>query len=243
MEYKITINDFEGPLDLLLHLVKQSEIEIWDIKIEDITKQYLEYIKQMEQINLSIASEYLVMAAELIEMKSQMLLPNIKDEDNDEYEDDPRETLINRLLEYKKYKEISTKFKELEQERHQVYTKTPTDLREYADENTTVKLSEDIGLSDLLQAFAKFMDRKDLSKPLSTKITRREISVDERSKEIKSILSNKKSVKFIDLFDIINKEYIVVTFLAILEMAKKQEIIINQDNNFDNITLSLRGSE
>jgi segregation and condensation protein A len=243
MEYKITINDFEGPLDLLLHLVKQSEIEIWDIKVEDITKQYLEYIKQMEQLNLSIASEYLVMAAELIEMKSRLLLPNNKEESNDDFEEDPRETLINRLLEYKKYKEVSTKFKELSQERNQVYTKEPSDLREYTDENINFKLSDEIGLADLLDAFAKFMERKELTKPLNTRITTKEITVEERSRDIKCILKNKKNVSFIDLFDIINKEYIVVTFLAILEMTKKQEIIINQDNNFDNIRVSLRGSE
>ena len=103
MDYKFVINDFEGPLDLLLHLVKTSEMDIYDISVEKITEQYLEFIRRMEEMNLTVASEYLVMAAELIELKSRLLLPNSKNDEDDEYEEDPRENLINRLVEYKKY--------------------------------------------------------------------------------------------------------------------------------------------
>ena len=104
MDYKIEIPEFEGPLDLLLHLIKQANINIQDISIDEITKQYLKYIEMMEEMNLDVASEYLVMAAELIEMKSKMLLPRYEDE-NEEEEVDPREQLIHRLIEYQKYKE------------------------------------------------------------------------------------------------------------------------------------------
>ena len=103
MEYKVMINEFEGPLDLLLHLIKENNIDIYDIKIEEITKQYLDYIKKMKELNLSIASEYLVMASELLEMKSKMLLPKREEETLDDFEEDPRELLIERLLAYKQY--------------------------------------------------------------------------------------------------------------------------------------------
>ena len=110
MDYKFVINDFEGPLDLLLHLVKTSEMDIYDISVEKITEQYLEFIRRMEEMNLTVASEYLVMAAELIELKSRLLLPNSKNDEDDEYEEDPRENLINRLVEYKKYKDMVDTF-------------------------------------------------------------------------------------------------------------------------------------
>ncbi|MFA5459193.1 MAG: segregation and condensation protein A [Bacilli bacterium] len=237
MDYKVTINKFEGPLDLLLHLIKQSEIDIYDISIEKITKQYLDYIRAMEELNLSIASEYLVMAAELIEMKSRLLLPPVQEDTDDNYEEDPREGLIKKLLAYKQYKEITTQFKELEEKRKQIYTKAPLNLKpdDYQ--------SESVNLSILLDAFDKFLVRKQLDQPLSTKITKIGLTVNERINKIREILIKQKQVKFNDLFDIINKEYIIVTFLAILEMAKNQELIIKQTNNFDNIILSIKGSE
>ena len=115
MEYKFTIDKFQGPLDLLLHLIKEADIDIFDINIAEITEQYLDYIDSMESLNLNVDSEYLVMAAELIWMKSRELLPDDKDEDTDDYEDDPRENLINRLLEYQKYKEMALEFRGLEE--------------------------------------------------------------------------------------------------------------------------------
>ena len=131
MDYKITIDQFEGPLDLLLHLIKQSNLDIFEISIEQITKQYLDYILAMEKLNLNIASEYLVMAAELMEIKSNTLLPNQNNENSDEYEEDPREKLINRLLVYKQYKDITSALRQLEEERQQSYSKEPSDMAEY----------------------------------------------------------------------------------------------------------------
>lgn len=238
MDYKFVINDFEGPLDLLLHLIKTSEMSIYDIKIEKITKQYLDFINSMENMNLSIASEYLVMASELIEIKSRMLLPNKKDMDEDEYEEDPRENLINRLIEYKKYKDMIDTFKVLEEERQDIFTKEPINLSEYRTEEVT----NDGGLSldDLLNALNNFLKRKEDEKPISTKITKREISVKDRTVQIRNILSKKKKVSFYDLFEVKTKEYVVVTFLSILEMAKYGEINIVQEGNFDNIVVNLK---
>lgn len=233
MEYSITIDKFSGPLDLLLHLIKKSNIEIYDIKVEDVTKQYLDYIEKMEEMNLNIASSYLVMAAELIEIKASMLLPKPALEE-DEYEENPKERLIKRLIEYQNYKEISTKFHELELDRQQYYTKSAMDLADF--ENNT-SLSEDISLNDLLNAFQKFLNRKEITKPLNTKIATKEYSIQQRSKEIKKIIEKNKKVTFTELFDIRTKSYIVVTFLSILALAKNKEIEIKQDNNFDEIML------
>lgn len=240
MDYKITINNFDGPLDLLLHLIKQSNIDIFDISIEEITKQYLGYIKAMEKLNLNIASEYLSMAAELIEIKSSILLPN-NNVGNDEFEEDPREQLIQRLLEYKQYKEITSTFKNLEELRKEIYTKEPTNLSEYR-EDEEIKLVSDLTVDDLLNAFQKFLDRKDLEKPLSTKITRKEYSITERNHEIRSLLKLKGKITFDELFETFTKDYVVVTFLSILELAKKQELEITQENNFKKIFLVAKGS-
>ncbi len=239
MKYTVIINDFEGPLDLLLHLIKESKIDIYDISIEEITKQYLSYITQMEELNLSVASEYLVMATDLIEMKSRLLIPNQQINEQEEYEEDPREKLINKLLEYKKYKEITNDFKKLEEMRSQIYTKMPSNLKEYMPSNTKVIYNNDVNLSDLLSAFERVLNRCRLNKPLHTKITKKEITVDERSNEIRDILKIKKEIEFIALFDVMSKDYIVVTFLSILEMAKKQEIEIKQDKYFGDIILIL----
>ena len=241
MEYKFLINDFEGPLDLLLHLIKKNNVDICDIKISDITKQYLDYLEEMENLDLNIASEYLALAAELIEMKSLVLLPKPEFSD-DEYEEDPRENLIKRLIEYKKIKESTPKLKELEEERKKQYTKVASNMKQYQDENQKPDFN-DIDLDCLLSAFSKFLERKEEEKPLNTKITKKEYSVSKRSREIKSLLRTKQKINFEELFEIQTKEYIVVTFLSILALAKKQELIIKQDNNFSNIVLSLRGCE
>ena len=236
MEYEVKIDAFEGPLDLLLHLIKESKVDIWDIKIVDITDQYLNYIKSMEKLNLNIASEYLVMASELMEMKSKLLLPRTQIEE--EEEEDPREKLIQKLIEYQKYKEMTKNFKELETDRHEFFTKAPENLKEYAPEGTIV--NSDLSLDDLMKAFSKFLERKEHEKPLATTVTKKEITVEERRNSIRNILKTKKKVDFFELFDKVTKEYIVVTFLAVLEMARKQELIIYQENNFDNIICEVR---
>ena len=233
MDYCFTIDKFSGPLDLLLHLIKQSNIDIYDIKIEEITNQYLDYIKKMEDLNLNIASSYLVMAAELIEMKASMLLPKPEIED-DEYEEDPKQRLIQRLIEYQNYKEITSKFHELELDRQQYYTKRSSDISEY---QINPNLSTDIDINDLLKAFEQFLNRQEANKPLSTKIATKEYSITERSKEIKDLLKKNKKIVFTDLFDIKNKSYIIVTFLSILVLAKNNELQIVQENNFENILL------
>ncbi len=238
MEYKVTINDFEGPMDLLLHLVKSQNIDIIDLNVEEITEQYLGYIKEAEKLNLDIASEYLTLAAELIEIKSSSLLPK-KEVLEDEYEEDPRERLIQRLIEYQKYKEIIPSLKELEDERKNYFSKSPNNLKEFQDD---IEINYgDLNLDVLMNAFQKFLERKQEEKPLNTKITKKEYSISVRSREIKEVLREKKNVSFDELFEIVTKDYVVVTFLSILSMAKKGELLITQKDNFSDITLSLKG--
>jgi segregation and condensation protein A len=238
MEYQVKIDEFEGPLDLLLHLIKESNIDIYDIKISEITEQYLSYIKAMESLNLSVASEYLVMAAELIEMKSRVLLPNKNEEKQDEFEEQPESSLIKRLVDYKHYKEITSKFKELEQNRSEIFTKLPSNIDEYKE---ALPPQESHSVSLLLDAFSKFLERNEQNKPLHTKVASKELSVSERITKIRNVLSSKNEVKFESLFDEWNKGYIVVTFLAILQMAKEQEITIEQSEIFDSIYIKLKG--
>lgn len=233
MEYKFKINEFEGPLDLLLHLIKESEMDIMDIEIVRLTDQYLDYINNMEKMNLSIASEYLTVASELLYLKSRTLLPKISEEDESEEFIEAKENLINRLLEYKQYKDVTSTLKILEERRGEFYTKTPSDLREYKPDE--IVLNDDISLEDLVLAFKKYLERKKYNEPLTTKITTKEISVAERRSSIRHILKHKKRVEFFELFEEFSKPYVVATFLSILEMAKENELVIKQENNFDKI--------
>lgn len=235
MDYSIKIDEFEGPLDLLLHLIKEDNIDIYDISIDRITKQYLDYINKMEQLNINVCASYLVMAAELMEIKSNSLLPKKKQENNEE-DEVSKENLINKLVEYKKYKEVTKTLKDLENNRSNIYIKTPENIKLYVD---NIK-DEDASVDDLISAFQKYLERKIMNRPLSTKVTNKEYSVKETKNNIKGILSIRKKMEFSELFFEYNKSYIVVTFLSVLEMAKEDEIIINQENNFDNIYIEMK---
>ncbi len=233
MHYEVKINEFEGPLDLLLHLIKKSNIDIYDISLEQITNQYMDYIKEMKELNLDVASEYLVMASELLEYKSRSLLPK-KELEEDVYEEDPKEELIKKLIDYKRYKEVTDTFKELEKTRSDIFTKVPSNISEYGE---GIKNRDEISINDLLDAFKKFVERKDNEKPLNTKITSKELLVSDRIRDIKEKLKVKKELRFIELFDDFSKEYVIVTFLSILDLSKSNEIVIVQENNFDEIVI------
>jgi len=239
LTYNFCINDFEGPLDLLLHLVKSSEMDIYEIKTTVIIEEYLNFISTMQEKNIDVASSYLVMAAELIHLKSKMLL-NINDEpeENDEYSINSEEDLKQKLIEYEKYKNATESFKELELNRMDYYTKLPENLSEYMEE--PVITNSDVTIDDLVNAFLAFKDRLKAAKPVNTRITKKELSVSERIANIRDILKVKKKINFVDLFDIVTKEYVVVTFLSILNMSKNNEVIIEQENNFSPITIESR---
>ena len=211
-----------------------------NLKIEDITKQYLDYTKHMKELNLEIASEYLVMASELIEMKSKMLLPKKREKEEDDYEEDPRELLIERLLAYKRYKEVTSEFKDLELTRKMIFTREPDNLNRYAKEEESI---EELGVADLIDAFNNLLKRKELDRPIATKITKKELSVADKVNKIKNILRNKKRINFEEIFEVSTKEEVIISFLSVLEMVKKDEILLTQDGNFKNIVISLKEGE
>ena len=233
MIYNFSINDFEGPLDLLLHLIKSNKMEISDINVESITNQYLSFINKMKEESIDVASEYLVMASELVHLKSKMLV-NIKDDSDDEYEINTVEDLQERLLEYERIKDITNTFKDLENKRLDFYTKIPSNLDEYKKD---IPLDNNITLDDLINAFEMFLNREKLKKPINTRVTKKELSVDDRIIGIRKIFENRKKINFTELFDNFNKPYIIVTFLSVLEMSKNNEISIKQEDNFGNIIL------
>lgn len=239
MTYNFHINDFEGPLDLLLHMVKVSEVDIYEINIRTIIDQYLEFIHSLEEKNIDIASEYLVMASELIHLKSKLLINRKEEvEEEGEFSFASEEDLKNKLIEYERYKEITKNFQELEEKRSEVYTKLPENLKDFLPEAKLTK--GEFCVDDLLNAYMQYLNRLKLSKPLNTRITKKELSVDDKIKEIRDILEKRKRVNFIELFTEPTKEYVVVTFLSILEMCKLNEITLTQEDNYSPIMIEKR---
>lgn len=233
MKYNFNVLDFEGPLDLLLHLIKVNKMEIETINVESITNQYMAFINEMKENSIDIASEYLVMASELVHLKSKMLV-NIKEDENDEYEINSEEDLKNKLLEYERIKEMTNTFKDLESARSEVYTKIPSNLSEFKKD---APLDSNITLNDLILAFENFLNREKLKKPINTRITKRELSVDDRVKSIRNIFKTKKKIMFTELFEELTKPFVIVTFLSILEMSKNDEISLKQEKNYGDIVI------
>lgn len=235
----ISIDNFEGPLDLLLHLVKTSKMDIYEINITYIIEEYLKYISEMQELNIDVASEYLVMAAELIHLKSKMLI-NIDDEetsDEDDFSITSEEDLKNKLIEYEKYKRSTDSLRELEENRKEYLTREPQNIMEY---KADFEYNNELSIDDLIKAFLEYRKRLDKEKPIETKITRKEVSVKDRINHIRTLLKQNKKIIFTDLFENFTKEYVVVTFLSILNMSKNNEINILQKDNFSPIYIEGR---
>ena len=228
--YDISLDNFQGPMDLLLHLIKKKKMNILDIKLEIIIDEYLEYIRKCENLNLNIASSYLVMSTELLEIKSRMLLTSNNELEPDEI--DEVTNLKNRLIEYEKYKNMVSLFKEYEEARREFKTKSPTNILEYKEDKV---IHSSLNVDVLKKAYEELLKRIEDDKPTQTKVTKKELSVEDTIVDIRNKFKSNKRMNFLDLFDKYEKSYIVVTFLAILEMSSKKEIKIIQDNNFDNI--------
>lgn len=238
MGYEVVLDDFQGPLDLLLHLIKEKEMDLEKLEVSVITDQYLAYINQMDSSQLETMSEYLVMAAQLIEMKSKMLLPNEKVELDDDYQEDPREQLIKRLIEYKKYKDVLDEMRECYEYRQTLHTKAPAIMDDYV-VDTSELIPNNLEVYDLIRAMQKMFQRKVLLTPLESKIARVEISIEDRSDQIRQYFKTHKNqrVDFEDLFEEPTKIFFVITFLAILVLVNTNELIIEQDGNFEKIYL------
>lgn len=241
VHYKLDM--FEGPLDLLLHLIDKAEVDIYNIPISVITDQYMEYVGAMQELELEVASEFLVMAATLLAIKSKMLLPKppaVEEPDPEEEGLDPREELVRKLLEYRKYKGVADSLREKELARSLIYTREPEDLSPYIrdlEENPVAGLH----VADLVLAFQK-LQRRVKSRNIVARIHRDEISVKDRIREVISLLEARGGrVMFSRLFpEDVTRQEIVVTFLALLELMKMKQVACFQDRLFDDIVILAR---
>jgi len=244
MGYNITVAAYEGPLDVLLSLIQKSEIDIYDIPINIVTEQFLEYIEGMEEINLEVTSEFLVMAATLLEIKSKMLLPQEKIvEDGIEIEIDPRDTLVQRLIEYKLYKEIAEKLKISEAIESKVYFKPREDLSIY---NDPIEELGKLDLSQIVKTINNIISRNIIeNKMLSIEeINREEYTLDECMEEIKIKLLKNNKIIFSDLLSKnTSKEEIITYFLSLLELIKLKSVYVYQDTSFSNLIIKKRMEE
>lgn len=231
--YQVKLDAFEGPLDLLLHLVNQYEIDIYDIPVARITEQYMQYIHTMQHLELNVASEYLVMAATLLALKSQMLLPVEQiDHEDEEYMEDPREELMQRLVEYRKYKTAAETLKEKENDAYQIFTRPPAAF-EQIERKRPIEKSE-TSIYDMLHALEKVFERKKWNEPLETKVQRGEIPIEQRMKEVlQTVKESGVGISFDQLFEMPSKEHIVATFMAVLELMKEHQIHCVQQKHFD----------
>ena len=247
------LETFEGPLDLLLHLIDKAEIAIEDIKINEITDQYMAYLGAMQELELDITSEFLVMAATLLSMKSRQLLPKPPVTEEPWYIDeedeglDPREELIRKLIEYRKYKSVAVQLREKEWDRSQVYTREPADLTPFLNV-VPANPVEGLHVDDLVRAFRKAIRRME-GRHRVTAIRKDEVSVKDRIQDIVETLKRSASegggrILFSKLVgEAYDRDAIVVTFLAILELMKRRWVSCHQNALFDDIVLTWTGSE
>lgn len=241
MELSVKLPVFEGPLDLLLHLIDKNKIDIYDIPIVMITDQYLEYVRQMQREDLNLMSEFMVMAATLLDIKCRMLLPKEVNEEGEE--EDPRAELVERLLEYKKYKFMSYELRDLmtDASLHMFHTgRLPGEVAEYKAPVDTAHLLDDLTLQKLHEIFQEVLKRQDNKKdPIRStfgRIQKEEISVTDKMVYVRSYARNHRHFTFRSLLQKqSSKMQIVVTFLVILEMMKSGEITLKQEETFGEI--------
>lgn len=249
MNLEIKLQAFEGPLELLLHLIDKNKVNIYDIPIVTITEQYLEYVYHMEEQDYNVMSDFLVMAATLISIKAKMLLPK---EEKEEEEEDPRDELVRRLIEYKMYKFAAMELKDMELDGGRNFYKDaniPKEVLEYKEEVDPKELVDGITLVRLNEIFQSMMKRQvekvDPIRSKFGKIEREEISLEDRMEEIRNSIQGLNNINFRTLFDKIpTKPRMIVTFLAILELMKTGKIVIRQDAIFGEIWIdSLENQE
>lgn len=245
MAYQIKLEVFEGPFDLLFHLIDKNEVDIYDIPIAKITDQYMEYLSQMQMLDLDVASEFLVMAANLLAIKARMLLPKPPRETiEEELGTDPRDELVERLLEYRKFKQVA----ELLKEREKIQGKTFTRFNDeemfnslFSEENPL----EGISMNDLLTALQEVLNRVE-EEIVPQEIPREEYSIRDKMREIvRRLVFHPNGVPFSQLFlkKKINRVEVVVTFLALLELIKLKKVTIHQSRVFEEITVFSRRGE
>ncbi|MBQ5441615.1 MAG: segregation/condensation protein A [Firmicutes bacterium] len=239
--YKVKLQSFEGPFDLLVYLIESAEMSIYDIRISEITSQYLDYIRAMEEQNIEVAQEFMVLAASLIEIKSRMILPRITEDGETVIDEDPRLELVQKILEYKHFKEISEDFRIREERMSHVYSKPQEDISEYLD-HPDEYLSLDI--NSFAAAFRLFIQRKQRIESVRKHYSRVERERSTMEHRIGSILRTVRGrlgevFNFRDLVEDKKDKYdIIVTFSSLLEMAKERVVKVEQKKNYGNIQVS-----
>ncbi len=241
--YQVKLDTFEGPLDLLLHLIGRYEIDIYDIPVAAITEQYMQFIRTMQRMELNIASEYLVMASTLLVMKSEMLLPKQEiSVQTDEYEEDPRDELMQRLITYRKYKEAAAQFKTNETRGNQTFTRPPLVFEHTMSHPEIVK--GDVSIYDMLQALDKVFERKEWNDLSERTLPRTDISIAQRMEEVLETVSQSSSgVAFSKLFPVHTRTHIVATFMALLELMKNNQVYCKQETHFTDLYVFQMGDD
>ena len=233
MDITVRLQVFEGPLDLLLHLLDKNKVNIYDIPIVEIKAQYMEYIAEMKRQDLDVLSEFLVMAATLIDIKSKMLLPS--DPDSEEEEEDPRAELVQQLLEYKMYKCMAYELKDRQMDAQRVMFKEPTipdEVLAYEEPVNVAELVSDVTLAKLNEIF------KSIKKRRIGKVQKEEVSLEDKIAQLQEYAKEHKHFSFRSLLEAQSgKVEIIVTFLAILELMKMGKIFISQEHIFDDIEI------
>lgn len=242
-QLQLELDIFEGPLDLLLHLINQLEIDIYDIPIAKITKQYLNYLETMKINQIDLAGEYFVMAASLMRIKSEMLVPRNENQVEMAEEDydleDPRQSLVDLLLEYQQIKDVVPKFEERQVDRAEFFGKDPSDLSKYQER---IELeNQGLEIEDLTKIFYQVLERHRLDTPQPTTIESEEMTVPEKMVDILESLSKSftQRISFLELLKDRNRKEIVVNFLAILELMKTNQISIHQEIKSTDFSISL----
>ena len=238
--YRVKLENFEGPLDLLLFFIKRDELNIYDIPIAQITKEFLSYVQLIQKLDLDIAGDFLLMAATLMQIKVRMLLPKL--DDGDEDEPDPREELIKRLLEYKRFKEVSETFKKLEDKQSKIYFREYFKKDEIDAKQEDVNLLKEISLFDLLKAFKKALNNLNEDNVITLK--KIPVSIEEQIDYIKYFFGSRKQYRFLELISSYREKItIIVTFIAILEMIKGSQIRVYTEGNYNDMIIYRVDSE
>jgi len=244
MSYQINLEVFEGPFDLLFHLIEKNEVDIYDIPINEITKQYIDYLNNMQAIDMDLASEFIVMAATLLEIKSKMLLPsNEFDDINSEmFDSDPRKELVSRLIEYRKYREASEFFASLERNHSRKAYREGEDLLSYFEKPTLDEINDGLEADLLLEAMKRILanlNKEDQKRKTYFNALKRDMfSVDDKIKSIQGMLLERKKCLFMDTFsETPLREEVIVSFLAILELLKQKFIGIEQEKQYSDIVI------
>lgn len=240
-ELNVKLRAYEGPLELLLDLIKKNEMNIYDIPIAEITHQYLEAVKQMKQMNLEVAGDFLVMAATLLYIKSKMLLPIENNNQEDDSGQDPREELVRKLLEYQAFKEVAGELGFLEGERSKVFQREISDyIFKDLQEDTGELDAFSNNLYDLMQAFYKVL--KTAAKDNYHDVFEQVVTIEEKVMDIKRALESRGRLRFMELFNSgVKKLEIVVTFIALLEVVRQKVARVGQEEVFGEIIIEAVG--